>query len=169
MVKTMGEGNDTLFWHEKWCGDMSFKEKFNRLFRLAENKDVLVKNMGEWRDGEWNWKWCWRRELLGREHTSLQDLKELLQGSKLAKGKQDSWRWRHNPEGTYSTKFAYNILNSNNTEPTTNQFNMLWNKKVPLKVSAFVWKALQNRIPTGDLGTLASFIRMVGPADCSCM
>ncbi|GKV28721.1 hypothetical protein SLEP1_g37737 [Rubroshorea leprosula] len=41
MVKTMGEGNDTLFWHEKWCGDMSFKEKFNRLFRLAEHKDVL--------------------------------------------------------------------------------------------------------------------------------
>ncbi|GLU23479.1 hypothetical protein SLE2022_394790 [Rubroshorea leprosula] len=150
MVKTMGEGNDTLFWHEKWCGDMSFKEKFNRLFRLAEHKDVLVKNMGEWRDGEWNWKWCWRRELLGRQHTFLQDLKELLQGSKLAQGKQDSWRWRHNPKGTYSTKSAYTILNSNSTEPTTKQFNMLRNKKVPLKVSAFVWKALQNRIPTGD-------------------
>ncbi|GLT78296.1 hypothetical protein SLA2020_498360 [Shorea laevis] len=106
--------------------------------------------MGGWRDEEWIWKWCWRGELLGREYAFWQDLNELLQGSKLVQGKQDSWRWGHDPKGTYSTKSAYIILNGNNTEPTSKQFNMLWNKNVPLKVSAFVWKALQNRIPTGD-------------------
>ncbi|GKU86149.1 hypothetical protein SLEP1_g712 [Rubroshorea leprosula] len=52
VVKTVGEGNDTFFWHEKWCGDAPFREKFNRLFRLTKDKDVVVKNMGEWRNGE---------------------------------------------------------------------------------------------------------------------
>ncbi|GKV51184.1 hypothetical protein SLEP1_g57855 [Rubroshorea leprosula] len=83
VVKTVGEGNDTLFWHEKWCGDAPFREKFNRLFRLAKDKDALVKNMGEWRNGEWIWKWSWSRELLGRENTLVQDLNRLLHGSKL--------------------------------------------------------------------------------------
>ncbi|GKV22123.1 hypothetical protein SLEP1_g32015 [Rubroshorea leprosula] len=69
VVKTVGEGNDTLFWNEKWCGDVPFREKFNRLFRLAEDKDALVKNMGEWRNGEWIWKWSWSQELLGCEDT----------------------------------------------------------------------------------------------------
>ncbi|GKV36541.1 hypothetical protein SLEP1_g44662 [Rubroshorea leprosula] len=150
VVKTVGEGNDTLFWHEKWCGDAPFRVKFNRLFRLAEDKDALVKNMGEWRNGEWIWKWSWSRELLGRENTLVQDLNKLLQGSKLEQGQQDSWRWKYESKGTYSTKSAYTLLKSSNREADTRRFSMLWNNKVPLKVSAFVWKGMQNRIPTGD-------------------
>ncbi|GLT68412.1 hypothetical protein SLA2020_406460, partial [Shorea laevis] len=150
LVKTVGEGNDTLFWHEKWCGEVPFREKFNRLFRLAEDKEAFVKNMGEWRNGEWTWKWSWSRELLGRENTLLQDLNRLLHGSKLEQGQQDSWRWKHESKGTYSTKSAYILLSSSNRETESRMFSMLWNNKVPLKVSAFVWKAMQNRIPTGD-------------------
>ncbi|GLT69135.1 hypothetical protein SLA2020_413110 [Shorea laevis] len=88
IAKIVGEGNDT-FWHEKWCGDAPFKEKFSGLFRLAENKDALVNNMGEWRNREWVWKWSWCRELLGRENVYLQDLNRMLQESKPAQGRQD--------------------------------------------------------------------------------
>ncbi|GKV30550.1 hypothetical protein SLEP1_g39351 [Rubroshorea leprosula] len=126
VVKTVGEGNDTLFWHEKWCGDVPFREKFNRLFRLAEDKDALVKNMGEWRNGEWIWKWRWSRELLGREVTLVQDLNSLLHGSKLEQGKQDSWRWKHESKGSYSTKSAYILLNSSNRETDARRFTYEW-------------------------------------------
>ncbi|GLT90573.1 hypothetical protein SLE2022_084990 [Rubroshorea leprosula] len=94
--------------------------------------------MGEWRNGEWIWKCSWSRELLGREDTLVQDLNRLLHGSKLEQGQHDSWRWKHESKGTYSTKSAYILLKSSNRETDTRRFSMLWNKMVPLKVSAFV-------------------------------
>ncbi|GKU89286.1 hypothetical protein SLEP1_g3443 [Rubroshorea leprosula] len=124
--------------------------EIQRLFRLAEDTDALVKNMGEWRNGEWIWKWRWSRELLGREDTLVQDLYRLLNGSKLEQGQHDSWRWKHDSKGTYSTKSAYILLKNSNRETDARRFSMLWNKMVPLKVSAFVWKVMQNKIPTGD-------------------
>ncbi|GKV45849.1 hypothetical protein SLEP1_g52884 [Rubroshorea leprosula] len=106
--------------------------------------------MGEWRDGEWSWNWGWRRELMGRELSLLQDLEKLLKECKLMKGKQDFWSWKHDSKGNYSTKSAYSLLNNSIKEPGSIQFNKIWNSKVPLKVSAFVWKLLQDRIPTGE-------------------
>ncbi|GKU97686.1 hypothetical protein SLEP1_g10796 [Rubroshorea leprosula] len=116
LEKVLGEGNDTSFWLENWCGEVSFKEKFNRLFRLAENKD---------------------KELIA-----------LLREIKLKQGQPDQWRWKHDPKGIYSTKSAYNILNTNTSNQSLSHFKLLWNNKVPLKVSAFAWKALHNKIPT---------------------
>ncbi|GLU12194.1 hypothetical protein SLE2022_288940 [Rubroshorea leprosula] len=150
LVKSVGEGNDTLFWKEKWCGERTFKENFNRLYRVAVSKEALIKDMGEWRDGEWTWNWGWRRELMGREHSLLQDLEKLLKECKLMKGKQDFWSWKHDSKGNYSTKSAYSLLNISIEEPGSIQFNKIWNSTVPLKVSAFVWKLLQDRIPTGE-------------------
>ncbi|GLT65802.1 hypothetical protein SLA2020_382120 [Shorea laevis] len=150
LEKDIGEGNDTLFWHDKWCGDVSFREKFNRLFRLSENKEMLVKDMGEWREGQWVWKWRWRRNLSQREQSVLQELNEMLKKKNLKQGQQDKWRWKDNPNGNYTTKSAYNILKSSTGEPRSKQMKLLWKIKVPLKVSAFAWKTLQNKIPTGD-------------------
>ncbi|GKU95921.1 hypothetical protein SLEP1_g9218 [Rubroshorea leprosula] len=150
LVKSVGEGNDTLFWKEKWCGKRTLKEKFNRLYKVAVSKEALIKDMGEWRDGEWSWNWGWRRELMGRELSLLQDLEKLLKECKLMKGKQDFWSWKHDSKGNYSTKSAYSLLNNSIEEPGSIQFNKIWNSKVPLKVSAFVWKLLQDRIPTGE-------------------
>ncbi|GKV43653.1 hypothetical protein SLEP1_g50917 [Rubroshorea leprosula] len=53
--KKVGEGKETLFWHEIWVGDKQLKEKFNRLFSLSKEKDVCIAYMGEWKNGEWTW------------------------------------------------------------------------------------------------------------------
>ncbi|GLT67323.1 hypothetical protein SLA2020_396400 [Shorea laevis] len=148
--KDIGEENETLFWQDKWCGDVAFKEKFNRLYRLAEDKEVLVKDKGEWREGEWFWKWRWRRELLGREYSILQELNGILESKKLIQGQKDQWKWRHDTKGNYSTISAYRALSSSTRELDSKKYKMLWNNNVPLKVSALAWKILQNRIPTGD-------------------
>ncbi|GJW05365.1 hypothetical protein Tco_1564221 [Tanacetum coccineum] len=38
----IGNGNITRFWHDKWYGDVCFKEKFHRLFNLELQKDASV-------------------------------------------------------------------------------------------------------------------------------
>jgi len=37
--RVVGDGRDTLFWYDKWVGDILLKLKFPRLFELA-----VVKN-----------------------------------------------------------------------------------------------------------------------------
>jgi len=45
VVRRVGDGEATLFWHDRWCGDVSFQERFSRSFDLAANKSITVKDM----------------------------------------------------------------------------------------------------------------------------
>ncbi|GKV38790.1 hypothetical protein SLEP1_g46663 [Rubroshorea leprosula] len=148
--KIVGEGKETLFWHEVWAGDMPLKEKFNRLFRLSREKDVCIADMGEWRNGELTWNWKWRRSLFTWETDMLQDLLSTVQGTKLKQGEDDCFVWNHDPTGKYSVRSAYNLLNQKQDDRPDHKFKLIWDSKTPLKISAFAWKALQNRIPTKE-------------------
>jgi len=35
----------TLFWPDRWCGDVPFRARFGRLLDLALNKSMTVKDM----------------------------------------------------------------------------------------------------------------------------
>ncbi|GKV05161.1 hypothetical protein SLEP1_g17203 [Rubroshorea leprosula] len=150
VVKKIGEGKDMLFWHEKWVGDRSLKEKFNRLFNLSSEKDTCIADMGQWNNGEWTWTWRWRRNLFVWETNLLQELCSMLEGIKLTQGKEDNWMWKHNSKGSYTVRSAYNIINQNQESRQDAQYKLIWDNKLPLKISAFAWKALQNRISTKD-------------------
>ncbi|GKV24205.1 hypothetical protein SLEP1_g33843 [Rubroshorea leprosula] len=108
--KIVGEGKETLFWHEVWAGDMPLKEKFNRLFRLSKEKYVCIANMGEWRNGELTWNWKWRRSLFTWETDMLQDLLSIVQGTKLKQGEDDCYVWNHDPTGKYSSHGKYGVF-----------------------------------------------------------
>ena len=43
--RIVGEGRDTLFWHDTWVGDTSLKLKFPRLFDLYVNKESTMEEM----------------------------------------------------------------------------------------------------------------------------
>ncbi|GLU03471.1 hypothetical protein SLE2022_206680 [Rubroshorea leprosula] len=87
LEKVIGEGNEILFWLEEWCGKTPFREKFNRLYRLIECKEAIIKDMGEWRGREWVWMWKWSRDLLGHDLTTLSELTELLKRKNLKQRK----------------------------------------------------------------------------------
>ncbi|GJU96420.1 RNA-directed DNA polymerase, eukaryota, reverse transcriptase zinc-binding domain protein [Tanacetum coccineum] len=38
----VGNGNTIKFWHDKWYGDVCFKDKFHRCFNLELQKDISV-------------------------------------------------------------------------------------------------------------------------------
>jgi hypothetical protein len=54
VVRCVGDGEATLFWHDRWCGDVALRERFSRLFDLALNKSITVKDMFSlgWGEGE---------------------------------------------------------------------------------------------------------------------
>jgi len=45
VVWRVGDGAYTLFWHDHWCGDVSFRVCFSRLFDLVVNKLITIKDM----------------------------------------------------------------------------------------------------------------------------
>jgi len=67
----VGDGADTLFWHDAWLGAVPFCVRFRRLFELAVDKSTMVAQMFSrgWEDGGegWRWRrrlWVWEEEML---------------------------------------------------------------------------------------------------------
>ncbi|XP_039683864.1 uncharacterized protein [Medicago truncatula] len=41
VARRVGDGESTLFWHDRWCGEVPFRERFGRLYGLALNKSIM--------------------------------------------------------------------------------------------------------------------------------
>ncbi|GKV02232.1 hypothetical protein SLEP1_g14691 [Rubroshorea leprosula] len=103
--------------------------------------------MGFWSNGSWNWTLEWRRPIFSWEENSMAELWRMLQTIQPIKGQKDRWEWRHD-HGIYSTKSGYQALSSNHQQSRNNLHKRIWCRLVPTKICAFVWKLLQNRIPS---------------------
>ena len=69
--RSIGNGENTLFWYDVWCGGEEFRVRFNRLYDLSSFKGSLVSDMcylGWMVDGE---AWQWRRRLFVWEEGML--------------------------------------------------------------------------------------------------
>jgi len=61
----------------------------------------------------------------------------------------DSWVWKADPNGQYSTQSAYNILMGESTDENLDGvFDALWKLKIPTKSSFFAWRLIRDRLPT---------------------
>ena len=45
MLRKVGDRTNTLFWHDRWLGDVPLCRRFSRLFDLAMNKLSTVADM----------------------------------------------------------------------------------------------------------------------------
>ena len=43
----VGYGTSTLFWLDRWCGDIPLRDRFHRLYDLFENKLSTVVQMSD--------------------------------------------------------------------------------------------------------------------------
>ncbi|MCI32136.1 putative non-LTR retroelement reverse transcriptase related protein, partial [Trifolium medium] len=61
--KKVGAGSDTFFWTDPWLEGIPLRERFRRLFDLAENKSSTAADMCllGWEAG-WG-AWVWQRQL----------------------------------------------------------------------------------------------------------
>ena len=63
MARRVGDEADTLFWLDRWLGDVPFCVRFRRLFELTENKFMSVGDLFSVDSEQWGVMWRWRRRL----------------------------------------------------------------------------------------------------------
>ena len=61
--RLLGNWKHTLFWSDVWCGELSFKVRFSRLYELAVFKEISAFDMCHLGWGEEGEAWRWRRKL----------------------------------------------------------------------------------------------------------
>ncbi|GJR25093.1 RNA-directed DNA polymerase, eukaryota [Tanacetum coccineum] len=129
------------FWNDCWIDDSIFKHLFPRLFALETIKDISVA-----------YKFrvlitcSFRRPVRGGlEAQQLDHLMGLIE-STLLSNSEDRWVWDLNGDGVFRVKDVRNLLDETFLPKADTPTR--WIKSIPIKVNVFVWKALQDRLPT---------------------
>jgi len=148
--RVVGDGGSTYFLVRYLGEGVPLQVQFPRLFDLAVDKWVTVRQMESrgWGDGGAAWEW--RRRLLAWEEESVSQCASVLHNVVLQDHIIDRWRWLLDPINGYSVEGTYSYLTAPGIHLECGMSVDLWKKQVPLKVSVFVWRFLRNRIPTKD-------------------
>jgi hypothetical protein len=108
-VKKVGNGGNTSFWHDVWCGLGTLREAFPRLFQLSLHPEATIKDFGEWENGSWRWHFEWRRSFFVWEESLCGQLMDVLASISLSHN-DDVWEFRPDRGGTYTVKENYLFL-----------------------------------------------------------
>ena len=86
-----GNGLETLFWLDRWLGDVPLRVRYPRLYELPENKLLIVAHMYAlgWDEGGEAWKW--RRRLWAWEEELVEECRTLLLTVSLQVNINDIW------------------------------------------------------------------------------
>lgn len=96
----------------------------------------------------WCWNFLWRRNLFVWEESLLRNLLELLSSKTLVAGVEVSWIWQGKDNHPYSMKSTYQRITELEGRQVLDFYKLLWDRRIPLKVAAFYWRASLDRIPS---------------------
>jgi hypothetical protein len=69
----VGDGSDTDFWRDSWCGSITLQDKFRCLFKICNEQTGSVADMAGKR-----WRFTFRRWLDESAQNQLRQLREIL-------------------------------------------------------------------------------------------
>ncbi|GKV19224.1 hypothetical protein SLEP1_g29512 [Rubroshorea leprosula] len=124
----MGDGNTVRFWKDVWIGNQTLANQFPSLFRVSSGKEERISKLGKWRDRNWEWSVQWRRPLFEWEKDKWFELQALLDNAKPEQEQRDRWEWKHDKEGVYVVKAAYNVLSSISGNVKAWIFKRIWSR-----------------------------------------
>ncbi|XP_019425747.1 PREDICTED: uncharacterized protein LOC109334402 [Lupinus angustifolius] len=139
LSKEIGDGKNSGFLLNNWCGSQCLRDLFPRFFLLAEDRDARVADCGCWVDNNWLWNINWHRVLLHREEIIVKDLYDVISGT-------DSWRWHRDSSSSFIVKLVYidameSLITKENTS-SQSEFNFLlhhcWKTKAPSKLPLII-------------------------------
>ena len=140
LQRRVNNGTSTQFWHETWMGNTPLKNQFPRLFRLALNKDCMIRDC--WNNG---WDLAWSRSITsGTNVNHLSTLSNMLATCSLTDS-DDTWTW-----SLGSPSFTVKCTRDHIDKCTLPDggFETRWNRYLPKKINIFIWRALYDRLPT---------------------
>ncbi|XP_071728822.1 uncharacterized protein [Rutidosis leptorrhynchoides] len=146
-IKHIGNGSSTSFWDDRWLGDFKLRDKFQRLFRLARDKDAAVSERLIMQDDGLSTNWDWLRSPSGRTNSELTELMELLAGFRLKNDEPDAWRWALSSNSRFNVKDLTKAIDEYVISISGIPQETMRNNFVPKKVEIFVWRALKKRLP----------------------
>ncbi|CAJ2679782.1 unnamed protein product [Trifolium pratense] len=133
--RQVGDGSDTFFWTDPRVDGTSLRERYGRLFDLAENKSASVAEMfmrGCEAGGEaLEWRrqlWAWEEELLGECQAYLLTIS-------LQDHVSDRWQWRVDLDDGYTVRGAYQFLTTQDTVTLDAASGLIWHRQAHLCVS----------------------------------
>ena len=149
--KHIGNGKSVSVWVDAWIeGDVRRRPLMKNIF-----VDLLLK-VSDLIDVDNN---CWNLETL-KDLFFEEDIQRILK-MRVVADQEDYWVWVHNRNGSYSVRSGYWLISRpSNSEvdieaaarPSLNDLKTdVWKIKTPPKIKTFLWKALSNAIPVGEL------------------
>lgn len=129
----IGRGNDTLFWHDRWCAPMLLKEEAPRMFSLAIDKQALVASYwNSWVDSN-GWNVPLRRYLNDWEIDQMARLIDVVEHSHPCDDREDKRIWFPSKNGVFSVKSSHGFI----VRREESEFNWMGICKIkcPLKFS----------------------------------
>ncbi|MCH90423.1 putative ribonuclease H protein, partial [Trifolium medium] len=153
VTKRIGNGYSTSFWFDAWVDGVPLRTRYQSLFQVSDQCLDRVVDMGSWVSGEWEWEFRWKSNLDPIDQNLLTDLIKSLRQVRFSSTKDD-WCWRHEPDGLFSVKSAYLVLEDgvrlHRSLPGTEFVNLarVWDSWAASKVIVFSWQLLQDMIPT---------------------
>nr|GEV35059.1 putative RNA-directed DNA polymerase, eukaryota, reverse transcriptase zinc-binding domain protein [Tanacetum cinerariifolium] len=137
----VGCGTRVCFWKDIWIGDSPLHTRYNRLYRLDQDKDCLI--IDRIVNGQWQWNWS-SFDIGTRNTAYLNDL--LMEISQInISMDEDTCTWVLSNDGTFSVKSAKRLIDSkllpSILTPT------VWDKFLPRKVNIFLWRLSLYRLP----------------------
>nr|GEY48770.1 hypothetical protein [Tanacetum cinerariifolium] len=137
----VGCGTRVRFWKDIWIGDSPLHTRYNRLYRLDQDKYCLI--IDRIVNGQWQWNWS-RSDIGTRNMAYLNDL--LLKISQIdISVDEDTCTWVLSNDGTFSVKSARRLIDSKLllSIPTPT----VWDKFLLRKVNIFLWRLSLDRLP----------------------
>lgn len=131
------------FWSDEWAGDGLLSLLFARLFRVALDKEVSVKDCYVW-VGD-------KVSCVVRFRTALhpfESLWSLLSNVFIRRNEADSRVWKPKPSDSFSSKSFYKAMES--TVLVHSSCSQVWLGIVPPRVKAFCWLAVTCKISMAD-------------------
>ena len=146
----VGCGDKIKFWEDSWAGHRKAqKMKYPRLYRISLQQHKLIQQVGSFNDSSWEWNLSWRRSLFDNEIASAAGFLEEISQITIQRHIADCWKWEAEPNGCYSTRSAYNMLQESSVGANPDEaLQNLWKLKIPSKAAIFAWRLIKDRLPT---------------------
>ncbi|GKB40411.1 RNA-directed DNA polymerase, eukaryota, reverse transcriptase zinc-binding domain protein [Tanacetum coccineum] len=137
----VGCGSLIQFWKDIWLGDSPLYTRFNRLYRLEQEKNCLV--VDRFSNGQWLWNWSCNN--LGiRNSSHLNNMMAEINHIGIS-DEADRCIWSLAHDGTFNVG-DLRCLIDDRTLPSLDT-KTTWDKSLPRKVNIFIWRLKLDRLP----------------------